>query len=150
RAELERARRKPLGDLTAHDCFLRGLALFNARTREALADAIRLWYRAIELDPAPATPYGMIALAYWTQRNNGWSVDQEKEDAEIRRLAAIVSANGGDDALALCAAGDSLAFACGDHEAGRTLLDRGLAANPNLAMGWRCRGWMSVLLGQHQ
>ena len=30
------------------------------------------------------------------------------------------------------------------------MLDRGLAVNPNLALGWRCRGWASVLLGDHQ
>jgi adenylate cyclase len=149
RAELERTRRKRVDDLTAYDCFLRGLGLFRQRTGEALADAIRLWYRAIELDPAFATPYGLIALAYWTQRNIGESVDQERQNAEIRRLAAIVSTKGGDDALALCAAGDALAFACGEHEAGVALLDRGLSANPNLALGWRCRGWASVLLGQH-
>ena len=150
RAEFERTRRKRVDDLTAYDCFLRGLAFFNLRTREALADAIRLWYRAIELDPALATPYGLIALAYWTQRNNGWSVDQEREDIEIRRLASVVSANGGDDALALCAAGDAIAFACCEYEVGVALLDRGLSVNPNLALGWRCRGWVSVLLGQHQ
>jgi TolB-like protein/tetratricopeptide (TPR) repeat protein len=150
RAEFERARRKRVGDLTAYDCFLRGFAFFVLKTRESLADAIRLWYRAIELDPALATPYGMIALTFWMQRNNGWSVDQEREDNEIRRLALMVSANGGDDALALCAAGDAVAFACGEYEAGVALIDRGLSVNPNLAMGWRCRGWMSVLLGQHQ
>src|SRR5262249_51917007 len=71
RAELERARRKRLNDLTAYDCFLRGFGFFVLKTRESLTDAIRLWYRAIELDPALATPYGMIALAYWMQRNNG-------------------------------------------------------------------------------
>ena len=75
RAEFERARRKRVGDLTAYDCFLRGFAFFVLKTRELLADAIRLWYRAIELDPALATPYGMIALTFWMQRNNGWSVD---------------------------------------------------------------------------
>ena len=80
RAEFERARRKRVGDLTAHDCFLRGFAFFVLKTRESLADAIRLWYRAIELDPALATPYGMIALAFRMQRNYGWSVDQERED----------------------------------------------------------------------
>ena len=150
RAEFERARRKRVGDLTAYDCFLRGFAFFVLKTRESLADAIRLWYRAIELDPALATPYGMIALTFWMQRNNGWSVDQEREDNEIRRLASIVSANGGDDALALCAAGDALAFACREYEAGVALIDRGLSVNPNLALGWRCRGWVSVLVGQHQ
>ena len=150
RAEFERARRKRVHDLTAYDCFLRGLALFGLGTREALADAIRLWYRAIELDPTLATPYGMIALSLWMQRLSGWSVDQEREDIEIRRLASVVSADGGDDALALCAAGDALAFACREYETGVALLDRGLLVNPNLALGWRCRGWASVLFGQHQ
>jgi adenylate cyclase len=150
RAEFERARRKRVDDFTAYDCFLRGLALFSLRSREALTEAIRFWYRAIELDPDRATPCGLIALALWTQRNNGWGADKERENAEIRRLASIVAANGGDDALGLCAAGDALAFACGEYEAGVALLDRGLSENPNLALGWRCRGWVSVLLGQHQ
>ena len=79
RAEVERTRRKRVTDLTAYDCFLRGLALFASGTREAWAEAIRLWYRAIELDPALVTPYGMIALTYWMQRNNGWSIDPERE-----------------------------------------------------------------------
>jgi adenylate cyclase len=92
----------------------------------------------------------MIALALWTRRNNGWPFDQEVDDKEIRRLASIVSANGGDDAVALCAAGDALAFACGEFKTGVALLDRGLSLNPNLAMGWRCRGWINVSLGQHQ
>jgi TolB-like protein len=150
RAEVERARSKRMNDLTAYDCFLRGFAFFSLGTREALSDAIRLWYRAIELDPDLATPYGMIALAYWMQRLSGWSVDRHREDTEIRRLAAVVAAIGGDDALALCAAGDALAFACREYETGVALLDRGLFVNPNLALGWRCRGWTSVLLGQHE
>src|SRR5215467_1158664 len=50
-AEIERARRKPTESLDAYDYFLRGMASHNQWTKESNDEAIRLFYRAIELDP---------------------------------------------------------------------------------------------------
>ena len=50
-AEIERAKRKPTESLDAYDYFLRGMASFYQRTKEANSEALRLFYRAIELDP---------------------------------------------------------------------------------------------------
>ncbi len=150
KAEIERARRKHVANLNAYDCYLRGLALSRLKTREAVEGGTRLFYRAIELDPGFATPCGLICFASAVRRNKGWMADAQTEEGEVRRLASIVSAIGGDDALALCAAGYALGWVCDDLEAGVAMIDRGLAVNPNLAFGWQCRGWASVLVGQHQ
>lgn len=150
RAEIERARRKPAENLDAYDCFLRGLAMMHVLTRESFDAAIRLFYRAIELDPDFSTPYGLIGSCYSRRKNGGWTVDAEREEAETARLASHVSRDGGDDALALCASGYALAYVCRDYERGVALIDRGLAINQNLAYGWQARGWASVLLGQHE
>ena len=50
-AEIERARRKPTESLDAYDYYLRGMASYNQWTREANAEALSSFSRAIELDP---------------------------------------------------------------------------------------------------
>jgi len=150
RAEIERARRKPAENLDAYDCFLRGLAMTHMLTRESYDGAMHIFYRAIDLEPNFSTPYGLIALCYATRKSAGWAVDTEREEAETARLASHVSRDGDDDALALCTSGYALTYVCRDYEAGVALIDRGLGINQNLAFGWQCRGWASVLLGQHE
>ena len=46
----ERARRKPTESLGAYDLLLRGLANFYKWTRDGTDEALRLFYKAIELD----------------------------------------------------------------------------------------------------
>src|SRR5260370_12649891 len=50
RAEIVRAQRKPTESLDAYDCYLRGMASFYPGTREGISEALRIFYRAIELD----------------------------------------------------------------------------------------------------
>jgi TolB-like protein len=63
-AEIVRAKRKPTESLDAYDNYLRGIAalqsLFSG-TRESVDEALRLFYRSIELDPEFASPYGVAA-----------------------------------------------------------------------------------------
>jgi adenylate cyclase len=49
-AEIARAKRKPIGSLDAYDYYLRGWASADLVTREATSEALRLLYRAIDLD----------------------------------------------------------------------------------------------------
>ena len=70
-AEIERAKRKPVGNSDAYDCYLRGMAKAHDQTLEAWEEALLLFYRAIELDPnsrphtlwrhAPTQPAGNMA-----------------------------------------------------------------------------------------
>jgi hypothetical protein len=50
-AEIERASRKPTENLDAYDYYLQGMAKVYQATKHANDDALRLFYKAIELDP---------------------------------------------------------------------------------------------------
>jgi TolB-like protein len=58
-AEIERAKRKPTESLDAYDLYLRAKANLDQRTEVILSEMLRLFYRAIELDPNFAAAYGM-------------------------------------------------------------------------------------------
>src|SRR5262249_38344578 len=100
-AEIERAQRKPTDNLDAYDCWLRGIAIFPQGTKEATGEALRLFYRAIELDPEFASAHGMAARCYTLRKSNGWGASGEQEIAEAVRLAQRAIELGRDDALAL-------------------------------------------------
>src|SRR5713101_609237 len=85
-AEISRAKHKPTGSLDAYDNYLRGRAVLHAvheGDREAVSEALRLLYRAIELDPEFAAAYGMAALCYVLRKNFGWIDDDAEEAAEL-------------------------------------------------------------------
>ncbi|MFO1161263.1 MAG: adenylate/guanylate cyclase domain-containing protein [Reyranellaceae bacterium] len=148
-AEIARAKRKPVENLDAYDCFLRGMARMHELTRPSYEEALRLFYRAIELDPGFATPYGMVARCHAYIRGQNWSVDRDREVAETRRMAGSVSTLGPDDALALTSAGYALARICREDDVGMAMMDQALSINENLAVGWSHRGGLAMLLGQH-
>ena len=64
RAEIERAKRKPTESLDAYDYFLRGMASVHQWTSDANDEALRMFRKAIELDPDFASAYGMAAWCY--------------------------------------------------------------------------------------
>ena len=149
-AEMERAKRKPVENPDAYDCFLRGLAHFYEGTKDSNEEALRLFYDAIDLDPDYATPYGMGASCYNVRKVQGWMTDRGREEVEVRRLALRVSTIGRDDALALCRAGNALVGVCREHDTGSAMIDQALSLNQNLAEGWFYRGLVSIYLGQHE
>jgi adenylate cyclase len=137
KAEIVRAKRKPTESLDAYDCFLRGLASFHHYgSREEHADALRLFYRVIELDPGFATAYGLAAYCFAWRRGAGWSTDMAVEDAEAARLARRAVDLGKDDPVALAYGGAGLAYLARDLDAGVALTDRARALNQT----WRRRG----------
>ncbi|WP_372340913.1 winged helix-turn-helix domain-containing protein, partial [Pseudomonas aeruginosa] len=82
RAEIERAKRKPTESLGAYDYYLRGTAKLHTGTREAIEEALRLFYTAIELDPEFASAYGMAAWCHFWRKLNGWMQEPAREIAE--------------------------------------------------------------------
>ena len=107
-----------------------------SRTRTANSEALRLFLRAIELDPDFAAAYGMAAWCYVWRKANGWVTDRAKEVAEAERLARRAVALGKDDAVALARGGHALAFVVGELDAGAAFIDQALVLNPNFAVGW--------------
>src|SRR5215510_13431127 len=125
-AEIERAKRKPTESLDAYDYFLRGMASFNQRSREAISEALQLFYKAIELDPAFASAYGMAAWCYGWRKINDWTIDRVQEFAETARLGRRAAELGPDDAVALSRGGHALGYVVGDLDAATTFIDRAL------------------------
>ena len=147
-AEIARARRKPTGSLDAYDYYLRGLAALHPWTREGNGEALRLFYRALDLDPEFAAAYGMAARCYAQRKHGGWMTDRQREVAEAERLARQAAELGQDDAVALCTAGIALAFVVGEVDVGAALTERALALNPNLAWAWLFSGWIKAYQGE--
>jgi len=148
RAEIERAKRKPTESLCAYDYYLRGTAKLHNGTREAIAGALRLFYRAIELDPEFASAYGMAAWCHFWRKINGWMDDRSLEIAEGARLARMAVSLGRDDAVALTRGGHALGHLAGDLDGAIALLDRARMLNPNLAPAWYLGGMLRALRGE--
>jgi TolB-like protein/tetratricopeptide (TPR) repeat protein len=148
-AEIERAKRKPTGSLTAYDFYLRGLAnMHQDNTREATDKALLMLSHAMEIDHDFASALGLAARCYARRKANGWMVDRALERAEGERLARRASVLARDDAVALCSAGFALAMLAGETEDGAELIDRALAIDPNMARGWHYSGLVRLWLGQ--
>src|SRR5262249_35666777 len=78
-AEIERAKRKPTESLDAYDYYLRGMAGVHRWTREANDEALRMFNRAIELDPEYASAYGMAARCYTQRKGSAWATDRARD-----------------------------------------------------------------------
>jgi TolB-like protein len=63
-AEIERAKGKPTESLDAYDWYLRGVAFVHRESKDSIAEALRLFHRAIELDPGFALAHGMAVWCY--------------------------------------------------------------------------------------
>jgi TolB-like protein/Tfp pilus assembly protein PilF len=147
-AEIARAKRKPIGSLDAYDYYLRGRASADLVTREATDDALRLFYRAIDLDPDLALAHGRAAACYIWRSSNGWMTDRVQETAEAVRLARRAVELDNEEALALGWAGMTLTFLDTDFDYGASLLERALALNPNLMQAWFGIGWVRIWDGE--
>ena len=147
-AEIDRAKRKPTENLGAHDYYLQGIANhYQSWSKEAISEALRLYYKAIELDPDFASAYGAAARCYIERRSNDWMTDRVKETIEMARLARRAIELGRDDPLALCGGGFALAQFGHDLDAGAAFINRALILNPNLAAAWYYSGFVRVWLG---
>ncbi len=148
RAEIERAKRKPTENLDAYDYYLRAMAKLHSGSREAIVEALSMFYQAIALDPEFASAYGMAAWCLFWRKLNGWMTDRATEIAEGTRLAHLAVTLGRDDAVALTRGGHALGHFTGDLDGGIALLDRARLLNPNLAPAWYLGGILRALRGE--
>ena len=144
KAEIARAKRKPTESLDAYDLYLRAMSCVYRWTKDSHDDALRLFYKVIELEPDFASAYGMAARCYTFRTANGWMTDPAMDADEVLRLCRRVMELGQDDAVALCTAGHALARVVRDTDAGGRLIDRALELSPNLGAAWFYGGWVNV------
>ena len=136
-AELRRALRKRPDSLDAYDFVLRGLDLMYQLRRDEFERAREMFERAIDLDPAYATPYALSANWHSIRVGQGWSDDRARDNEEVARLAAAALERDPFDARALALCGHLRALLFRDYESAFALFDRALAASPNSSEAWR-------------
>jgi len=147
-AEIERSQRKPTEKLDAYDYYLRGLAVVEGATKDENEEALRLFYKAIEIDANFALAHAMVARCFTLRKANGWMADVAKESAETAKLARRAAELGRDDAAVLSRAGYALARVVFEPEQGADLIERALALNPHLSSAWQFGGLLKAFRGE--
>jgi adenylate cyclase len=147
-AEIARVKGKPPANYDAYDCFLRASALIYQWKTEGHEEALRLFYKAIELDPDYGQAYAFATSCYCWRKVNGLAAEPDNERRETERLAREAIRLGKDDAFSLSWAGFSLAMVVGELNEGAALIERALTLNPNLARSWNLGGWVRLWLNQ--
>jgi tetratricopeptide (TPR) repeat protein len=147
-AEIERSRRKPTEKLDAYDYYLRGLAVVEGATKDENEEALRLFYKAIEIDANFAMAHAMVARCFTLRKANGWMADVEKESAEAAKLARRAAELGRDDAAVLSRSGYALARVVFEPEEGADLIERALTLNPHLSSAWHFSGLLKAFRGE--
>ncbi|WP_249119686.1 MULTISPECIES: adenylate/guanylate cyclase domain-containing protein [unclassified Bradyrhizobium] len=142
-AEFERARHKPTEKLDSYDHYLRGAALLHHRS--SLVDAYGFFRKAIELDPEYAAAHAMVAWT-WMARQAVDGLPLAAEDrAEAIRHARLAARLSEEDAFVLSRAGHVLTYLGHEYDYGVSLVEQAVALNPNLAIVWYSRGWVSLM-----
>ena len=147
-AEIDRTKHKSTESLDAYDCYLQAMMHFHKWTNESNTEALRLLYRAIELDPGFASAYGLAAWCYVRRKLSGWMKDPSTDMPELERLAHRAAELANDDAVAIYSAGWALVQTSSYAEAGGAKIDRALALNANIPAAWLVGGWTKIYLGE--
>jgi TolB-like protein/class 3 adenylate cyclase len=147
RAEIERANQKPTDKLDSYDLYLRGMATFR---KASLHKALALFRAAIEGDPEFAAAYAMAASTLMRQQNDSGVplVTEMRTDAlQLARLGVELA---NEDAFTLARCGHVLAYLGHEYDRGATLVEQAVALNPNLAIAWFSRGWVSLMCAEYE
>src|SRR5262249_46060547 len=86
KTEIEMATRRPPENLTAWDLCLRARQKSYRRSREEIAETMRLAHRALDLDPRSVWAATLAAGGHYLNVVLGFSVDPQFDRNEARRL----------------------------------------------------------------
>jgi TolB-like protein/class 3 adenylate cyclase len=150
RAEIERASRRPIGNVDAVTEYYRGAPHIHWPTGPENNDAaLRHFENAIARDPTYSPAYGGAAMCLMWRRTNKWPRDNAEDDAQLLRFAERVKELNTDDALTLSGLGFALVVSNVDHnyEVGIDMVDRAIRSNPNCASAYNSRGFLKAWNG---
>jgi adenylate cyclase len=128
--------RKRPESLDAYECVLRGLDLMYRFDGDRFPEALKMFQRAMALDPNYGTAHALAAGWYSVRINQGLSPDSRADYAEADRLSRLALTLDRFDPLALSLCGHVRAFLFRDYDYAIELFDRALAANPSSAIAW--------------
>ena len=131
RAEIVRARRKPVESLDAYDLYLQALPHLNSFTVAGNAPARKLLEQALAITPEYPQALAGLAWAHEQARWMGDAVHIENRDAKAVEYARRGLATRHDDAYVLAFCGFVLLLVGQDVSAAIAAKDRALLRNPN-------------------
>ena len=108
--EIEMATRRRPENLTAYDLYLRARQKSYLRTREGIAEAIRLAHRALDLDPRSVLAAALAASAHLDNVVLGFAIDPQFDRNEAIRLVRLALSLDENDERALALRGLSCRF----------------------------------------
>jgi TolB-like protein/DNA-binding CsgD family transcriptional regulator len=144
--ETTHARRKPTGNLSAYDLYLRALPP-RRDTFDQNQESLRLLYKAIELDPEFGAAYALAAYCHQMQVVFTWQTPPAHWIKEGVRLAHAAAEKGDSDPEALWMAGRALATLAGETDRGLALIEKSISINPNSARAWWGSGITNTMRG---
>jgi adenylate cyclase len=145
-AEIERVKQKPTDSLDSYDLYLRGMALVNRRG--SLVEARELFGKAFEQDPEYGAAYAMAATTLMFQQGISGTLLTAELRSDAIRLAHLGSKVGSDDAFTLARSGHVLTYLGHEYDRGAAMVEQAVALNPNLAIAWYSRGWVTLMCGE--
>lgn len=144
-AEIDRALRKPAGDLGAHDLALRAMPGVVALDADGNARAIELLARAMDRDPTHALATALAAWAHVQRVVYYFSSDPPADRARGLELARKARALGG-DATVLAVLGNALTL-LDEVDDADIVIRKALAADGGSVWAWSRSGWIDVYRG---
>jgi adenylate cyclase len=135
RSETNRAIRMNLKDLSAFDCYQRGMWHFNKVSEPACAEAIMLFRQAIDRDPRLSLGYTGLARALYAGVAYRWSADPARDIAQARDAAQTALGLDRRDADSHFALSGALLYLC-QHTDALDEAEKTIALNPNFAFGY--------------
>jgi adenylate cyclase len=145
--EIAKATRRRPENLTAYDFYLRAMPQYYLTTREGLAEALRLFHRALELDPGFAWAASLAGVCHMLNVVLGYANDPQFDRKEAVRLVHLALSIDDGDPETLARASITSAFMVGDSEGEIEMADRAVALNPNSFNTWNCRGQVYRIAG---
>ncbi len=145
-AEIEHAVRRP-NNLSAYDLYLRAMPRYYSMTSEGIAEAIRLFARALEIDPRYSAAASLAVFCHILNLIHGWSADRQAEVGEVMRLSQLVLSIDENDSETLASVGWAKAYVTGDFGAAMEMVDRAVSLNSNSSIAWTYRGMTCFFVG---
>jgi TolB-like protein len=146
-SEGARVVRKDPVDLSAFDCFQRGMWQFNKMTRESWREALSLFREAVARDRELSHGHSGIARALYTGVAYAWTTAPERDLAEAEQVAQAAIRLDARDAYGHFALSGTLLYHARHQEA----LDearRAIMLNPNFAYGHFRLGQVLTYIGR--
>ena len=145
--EQARLWRKSLKNPKAREVYYQGRSLLNQGTREATAQASRLFRQVIEWEPDSPLGYAGTAWAQWREVFRGWSRSPAEDLHAAMELVQQALERDGDHAAAHAILGCCLILT-GRHEQALTHAERAVTLTPNGADVAMFAGHITLYSGQ--